>query len=345
MVVKSADEVMEVTVKALVNAGASEDNAQEVAEHLVESNLSGVDTHGVWQLPGYVDQLGQGVIDGRARPAVVAQGPNHVLVTGNWTFGQVAVNFALDRGIELALAQGIAIVGVVQSYHAGRMGHYVEHAAGEGVISLVFTGGYSENRPATFPHGGAAPVLHTNPIAFGAPGGAEPRVMFDFATTVLSGVKVDEARRLEHQLPPGAIVDRAGMATTDPKEFFAGGGHVTFGGHKGYALSVASEMLSRIFLGTDEYVTEGRGGPLFDHQGVTIFLVRSDLFTSSSHFGELADDFVHRLHEIPPKAGSNGVLVPGDPEVRNRQSRHRDGIPIDDDLWARLEALVPGRVA
>ena len=102
MVVKSADEVMELTVKALVNAGASDENAEEVAEHLVESNVSGVDTHGVWQLPGYVDQLGQGVIDGRARPAVVAQGPNHVLVTGNWTFGQVAMNFALARGIELA---------------------------------------------------------------------------------------------------------------------------------------------------------------------------------------------------------------------------------------------------
>ena len=340
VVVKPEEELRALTVKVLVSAGASARNAEQVAEHLVTANLSGVDTHGLWQLPGYVDQLRRGLIDGAAEPSVLADGPAHVLVSGNWTFGQVAVNFALERGMALARERGVAVVGVVQCHHTGRMGHYAERAAGGGVISLAFTGGYSENRPATFPYGGAAPVLHTNPIAFGAPCSATTRVMFDFATTVLSGVKVDEARRLGEKLPAGAIVDRHGMPTTDPEEFFNGGGHLPFGGHKGYAISVASEILSRVFLGTDQYVTEGRGGPLFDHQGVTLLLLRADLFTSRSHFDDVATELVTRLHGIEPRAGNSAVLVPGDPEIHARESRTREGIPLDDDLWTRLSALV-----
>lgn len=62
MVVKTAAELTALAARILVAAGASQENAATVADPLVRSNLSGVDTHGVWNLPGYVAGLRAGDI-------------------------------------------------------------------------------------------------------------------------------------------------------------------------------------------------------------------------------------------------------------------------------------------
>jgi len=49
---------------------------------------------------------------------------------------------------------------------------------------------------------------------------------------------------------------------------------------------------------------------------------------------------------MPPAPGFEEVLVPGDPELRTRAVRKREGIPIPDDLWQQLVdlAALPGIV-
>ena len=53
----SAEALHSLVRNILLAAGADERNADRVAEALVSSNLAGVDTHGVFQLPMYVEQL------------------------------------------------------------------------------------------------------------------------------------------------------------------------------------------------------------------------------------------------------------------------------------------------
>ena len=88
--IKSADELKQLVTRMLVAADADEANAGVVAEHLVAANLSGVDTHGVWQLPGYIAAIQAGELAAAARPEMVRETATSVLVTGNWTFGQVS---------------------------------------------------------------------------------------------------------------------------------------------------------------------------------------------------------------------------------------------------------------
>ena len=57
MITKSADELHSQVKKILIAAGADESNAEDVAEHLVLANLSGVDTHGIWPLPHYIQGI------------------------------------------------------------------------------------------------------------------------------------------------------------------------------------------------------------------------------------------------------------------------------------------------
>ena len=314
-------------------AGAEDRNAEDVAEHLVMSNLSGVDTHGVWHVLGYVTAIKAREILPAARPEILKETATSAQVSGHWTFGQVTAKYAMELAIEKAKEQNVAVVGLVQTHHIGRLGHYVELAAAEGMVSMVWAGGYSEEEPVAAPYGGRARVLHTNPISIGFPADEESPMMFDWATTALSGVKVINAQRRGEPLPANCVVDKDGNPTTDPNDFFEGGSYLPFGAHKGYTLMMAAEFLGRIFTGSDEFVEVGRGGPIMRHQGVTMIAFKADLFRPFADYAKQADEMERRVRAVQPAPGFKEVLAPGDMESRTRATRRREGIPIADDIW------------
>ncbi len=336
MIVKKADDLRDLVRRIFLAAGADERNASGVAEHLVLANLSGVDTHGVIQIGGYVDFIRKEQIVPTAWPEIIKEGPTSALVSGNWTFGQIAAKYTMEVVIQKAKEQGVAVGGLVQSYHIGRLGHFVEMAAPEGLIAMVWGGGYGAESPVAVPFGGKERVLHTNPLSFGFPLSDGNRMMFDFATTAISGVKVRNAYRRKETLPPGCIVDKDGNPSTDPDDFENGGGALPFGGHKGYALMMASEYLGRIFTGADAHADPNRGGPIMRRQGVTMIAFKADQFQAFADYSSRADEMVKRVREIPPAPGFEEVLAPGDPEVRTRAARGKEGIPIADDVWEEI---------
>ena len=193
--------------------------------------------------------------------------------------------------------------------------------------------------PAAVPFGGRELALHTNPLSIGFPSDDGAPVMFDFATTTWSGSKARLAQERQEAMPPGSAVDRDGNPTTDPNDLLAGGGHVPFGGHKGYAVMVAVELLGRMFTGTDAYADEARGGPIMRRQGVTMVAMRADLFQPLTDFTGRTSELAGRLRAVPPAPGFSEVLAPGDPERRTRAARLRDGIPVADDIWESLVEL------
>jgi len=339
MVLTTADELHRIIDKILVATGADERNANRVADALVSANLCGVDTHGVYHLPLYVEMIKTGEIAPTAWPKILAETPTTALVGGNWTFGHVTAKYATEVAIKKADKQNVAVVSMVQANHIGRLGEYAEMAAFSGMISMIFAGSLSEKVNAAVPYGGRKRILHTNPIAMGFPGGEEPPMILDFSTAALSGVKVINAREKNEHLPPGCIVDKDGNPTTDPVAFFEGGGHLPFGGHKGYALMLAVEFLGRVFSGADTFDIGRPTEAAFRHSGATLILFKSDLFQSLTEYSKKADAMERCIREVPPAPGFKEVLIPGDPEVRTRAVRQRDGIPIPDELWQKLTDL------
>jgi LDH2 family malate/lactate/ureidoglycolate dehydrogenase len=45
-----------------------------------------------------------------------------------------------------------------------------------------------------------------------------------------------------------------------------------------------------------------------------------------------------RVTGVPPAPGSDGVLIPGQPEARNREARRREGIPVAESTWEAIQA-------
>ena len=125
-------------------------------------------------------------------------------MTGNWTFGHVAAKYAMEVAIEKARTQNVAVAGIVQANHIGRLGEYVELAAANGMIGMVWAGGYGAEEPAAVPFGGRELALHTNPLSMGFPSDDGAPVMFDFATTTWSGSKARLAQERHEAMPPGS---------------------------------------------------------------------------------------------------------------------------------------------
>ena len=333
MITKTSEEMYSIIKNIILAAGADSRNAERVAEALLSSQLSGVETHGMWQVSRYVTDIKSGCFIPTAWPELVAETNNTALVKGNYTFGHVTAKYATEIAIKKAKQNNMAIVSGVQVYHTGRLGEYAEMATEQKLISLVFSGGFSEEDPGAMPYGGAKRVLSTNPFAMGFPAGSEPPVISDFATTAVSGVKVNIAMDKNENLPPGCIVDKEGRPTVDPNDFFSGGGHIPFGAHKGYAIMLANEFLGRIFSNADFYADKNTGGPWFRNSGFSMIVFRPDIFCSYKEYAERMDDMIKRIRKVPTAPGFKEVLLPGDLERRTREERLKNGIPITDSVW------------
>lgn len=335
MLVLSFDQLRTFCRQVLINAGASEENAGYVAEHLARANLLGHDSHGVSCLVMYLDALSDGYIDPTASPKVLRDMGSIAVVSGSWTFGQVGAEFAAKVAIEKAKQHKVAIVGAIHCNHTGRLGHYCEMAAAEGIGTIITHGGFE----STFmvPPGGKSGALAANPIAFGLPAGKYPPVIVDFATTMVAVGKLAVARDEGKQVAPGLIIDRAGDPTVNPNDFFDGGALLPVGGHKGYGLGLAVEILSAALIGEHDISYQGKVDSNLEKTGTLFIAFDTATFQPGDSYGNLVEVLVERLKAIEPAPGSGGVMIPGEPELAQKKRRLRDGIPIADATWARIK--------
>ena len=71
----TADQLDRLARALLSAAGTPEDIAEVVAGSLVGASLKGVDSHGVMQLPWYLEEIAKGNVEPAARPQVETKAP------------------------------------------------------------------------------------------------------------------------------------------------------------------------------------------------------------------------------------------------------------------------------
>jgi LDH2 family malate/lactate/ureidoglycolate dehydrogenase len=324
--------------------GAPADVAAEVGRHLVRSNLSGHDSHGVIRLPQYAAEADRGELVPSALPVVLRQTEVAALVDAGLGFGHFSTMFALDWAIVRAGRHGVALASVRHSTHIGRLGEYAERAAAAGLVSLVTVGLAGPGAGIVVPFGGRERFLGTNPWAISVPG-QTGALVFDAATAVTAEGKVRVARAKGAELPPGTVQDRDGRPSRSPEAFYAGGALLPLGGesagHKGYGLGLASALIGGLAMGDDPTPFPGRApadatGRIM---GVFIQVIDPACFGDPVAYRTLVDEVLAAARRVPPAAGREAVLVPGDPESRTREQRGAHGVPLAAGTWAELGAL------
>lgn len=329
----------EIGRRIFISWGASPETADCVAHGLVDSDLAGVSSHGVLRIPSYYGFLQAGWLKPSAKAEIAMDAPAAATVDANWGFGQPAMHQALDLAIAKSRTQGIAGVGLIHSGHVGRLGEYAERAAAADTIALVTASG-GPSGGLVVPFGGAQPVLCTNPIAAGVPAGSCPPFIMDFATSVVAAGKIELGAYKDAAIPEGWALDSEGQPARTAQAFLKGGGLLPFGGHKGYAIGLLIEFLCGGLTGAglperpDKLVAEGAGGN-------ACFVVVIDIahFTELAAFRKSVDAFIGRLKRVRPAPGSNGVMIPGEPEIEQRAIKSSTGFGVSDDAWKAINDI------
>src|SRR5882672_1164927 len=311
-------------------AGCGASEADTIARRLVDSNCVGHDSHGVLRVGKYLEWVREGWLRPNQPPSLIVDTDTLAIVDGNRGFGQVIGEFATRLGIAKAAKTGIALIGLRNCGHLGRVGDWAEMAAAEGQVSLHFLNTSGAQRVAPF--GGSDRRLSTNPISIGIPVDAGDPVILDVTTSMVAEGKLMVAVNKGEEVPKGWIIDRDGAPTTDPKAFYDGGALLTVGGHKGSGLSIVTDLLAGA-------VSTGRSSdpddPILRNNLLSIFIAPR-VYAPDGWVTAEARRFVDWVKASPPMNAAEPVLAPGDIERRTRAERLRSGVPIDDKTLADL---------
>jgi LDH2 family malate/lactate/ureidoglycolate dehydrogenase len=317
---------------------------------MVETDLRGVDSHGISMLPTYDREFRSGRLNMRPLFKTVRETPSTALIDADASLGHPVSVFAMNLAVDKCRDGGVAVVSVFNSHHFGAAGCYTRLAAERGVIGMVTSATRGVSMVPTF---AAEPVMGTNPLAFAAPARRNPPFQLDMATTTVAAGKV-KVHKLNHRpLPPGWVLDGKGQAVTDADEAFRYvferaeggitplGGTRELGGHKGYGLAVMVHILGGTLGGASFSPIRNRTQKPSDPHNIGHFFLAIDprAFRGEGEFENDLDQVIDVLHGARRADPAQPVLVAGDPEIATRAERLRDGVPIPDDLMDQLRVV------
>jgi ureidoglycolate dehydrogenase (NAD+) len=319
----------------LEKLGLAAGDARLVAETLVESNLRGVDSHGVVRLPHYAKRLRNGTVNPRPKISVQRTGASTAVVEGDRGMGQLVAVRAMQEAVSLAKESGVGAVGARNSSHCGACAYFVELAAREGMVGIALT----HTDSIMVPPGMKRIFLGSNPIAFGAPTADGPPLVIDMSTTHAAWGKVIVAREEGKSIPSDWGVDAEGRPTTDPIKVV---GLAPSGAHKGYALALIVEVLCAQLMGLPfgRHVTK-MYGELDKPRNLGHFMLALDVarFVDPELFSSRVGELLQEARAEEPSDPARPPLAPGDPERLTAERRRRDGIPLGEAVLAELNAL------
>lgn len=336
-IVVKADVLEKFLSELFAQTGMPAEDAAYSAHCMVQTNLWGIDSHGVLRAPIYLKRLRSGAVNPRPRIEVVRGSLGLEVVDGDAGMGYVVARTAMKRAIALAEQYNLGMVGAMNSNHFGAAALFARMATDKGMIALVMTNVV----PNIVAPGGSKPITGNNPIAFGVPTFGDFPFMLDISLSNVAGGKLLLASQKGEKIPLDWATDKAGRPTDDPDEAFAGF-LLPVGGHKGLGLSYFVDILCGVIT-----------GGVFQHQmkgmykyaddpsltGHQMIVINPLALMSREELKERMVAFYQTIKSSPMWDESKEMLLPGELEHRTALARQDQGIPMPASLAEELTAL------
>jgi LDH2 family malate/lactate/ureidoglycolate dehydrogenase len=331
------------TARLVERLGTPGDIEGDVAEVLVASDRRGIASHGTARLPNYIALIEAGVMDPGARPVVDGGRPALTRFDARNGWGHHAGRVAVDAAIEASRELGLAAVTVRNTNHYGIAGWYALRVAAAGLIGISL----SNTSPLVAPTRARQPLIGTNPIALAAPAGRFGSFCLDMATSTIPRGRIEVAARRGELLPVGWAIDAEGRPATTPDVALGGalhplGGEEATGGHKGYGLALAVDLLTGVLAGASFgpnivglFSTDGPSD-----LGQTFIVIDPAAVDAPGAFESRLEGYLGQLVAAPTVPDAPGrVLVPGEPEAEAQLRSDERGALLDAAHVGRLVEL------
>ena len=321
-----------------LNSGSNKDESFILADHLVDSNLVGHDSHGIIRVSKYIEWLNAGNIKPNQSIHIIKEENNFLHIEGNFGYGQTIAKQSFDLGIKKAKENGHCILALKNLCHIGRVGAWSELAALNNCVSISFvnTSGFGI---LMAPHGGTDRRLSANPIAIGVPIENNDYLVLDMATSVVAEGKILVARNKKSKLPDGLIIDGYGKPTNDPEKFYSEplGSILPFGGHKGFGLAFMIDILSGALTGgNSSHPNNDNAHTVINNTLAIIIDIKNTV--SDNYFQNDISRLTKWVKDSPKAENFNEILLPGEIEKNTKKERLRNGVPLDDQTIKDLKA-------
>ena len=334
-----ADPLRELMSRIFQHLGVSNEDSDIVSDILVTADLRGVDTHGIFYNPkrNYIPRLSNGEINPNPKEEVVNETAATALIDGDQGLGHPAAYKGMNVAIRKAREVGVGLVSIRNSSHLGMLAYYPSMAVQQGMVGMIMTAGGGR---IVLPVNGAESMMSTNPLSIGAPAGRHPSFLLDMATSVVAGGKIEVADFLKVAIPKGWALDKHLNPTTDSnvawqtRKLLPLGDSRELGGHKGFGLSLAVDILCGVLSGNG-YT------PIVPDGSMSHFLLVIDIaaMRSLEDFKAEMDEMIDAFHSSPKAPGHDRISIAGELEWQELNKREKNGIPFHREIVKWLKSV------
>jgi L-lactate dehydrogenase len=320
---------------AMQRCGMRADHADQVAARMVDAELLGHRSHGVWLLATYLERLQarQIATDGEIR--VLSDTDSAFSWHANRLPGAWVMHRAIEDVIERARSRAVVVATIAECSHIGCLQSYLLPLVERNLfVTLSAT---NAGVASVAPFGGMDPVLTTNPIAYGIPTRNEP-ILIDQCTSVGSNMFFAAYAARGETLPDTWLLDPDGNPTNDPHVLAAKPpgtvlplGGLEFG-YKGFGLGLAVEALTLALPGSGRRTKPDKFG-----QGVFLQILNPRLLGGLDAFLDETTYLADACHASRVREGLPPVRLPGERALATRREQLRDGITLTDDVIDRMK--------
>jgi LDH2 family malate/lactate/ureidoglycolate dehydrogenase len=317
------ESLREFTVNVFNKLSVPAEDAKIAADILITADQRGIGSHGLQRLKRYTNGLKSGVMQPTMNIEILKETSNTLLISGGDGLGQVTSYQSMKLVIDKALENNIAFAAVRDSNHYGIAGYYSMMALEHDLIGLSLT----NSAPLVVPTYGKNAIMGTNPLSIAVPAGKERPFVLDMATSTVPRGKLEVYERVGKTMPVTWATDESGNPTQDIPRVLTnlidkkgggllplGGAEEESGGHKGYGLCLAADILSGVLSGSTfgPNLYAGKNVPA----KVSHFFgaIRIDAFIELDLFKSIMDAYIITLKHSEKAPSKDRIFIHGEKE-------------------------------
>lgn len=340
MSVRIPYETVKSTVRnVFLNLGLKEEQAEICSSIHTQSSADGVESHGLNRIPRFAEYVQKGWINLEGRPELKGAKGAVENYDGHLGIGITNALFCADRAMELAKVHGIGCVSLKNTTHWMRGGTYAWHMAEAGFMGLSWI-----NTESCMPLWGSdEPGVGNNPFCVAIPREDGP-IVLDMAMSQYAYGKLGVYRLAGKELPfPGGF-DKEGNLTSDPGAIEESKRILPAGYWKGSGMAIALDMAAALMAngncGTDMDAA-GQGSC----SGCCQIFIAFDpcLFGTKEEVQSMLNKRVAAADASHPEREGGHVSCPGERTIATRIKSMKEGVCVDETIWAQIQSLAAGR--
>ena len=331
----SFDEMKATVKKAFILAGMPEDRAEICARIHTESSRDGVYSHGLNRVERFVEYIHKGWIDVHATPTLDSNLGALEIYNGHMAPGILNAIFAMNRATEIAEKNGVGLVSLNNTTHWMRGGAYGWLAAEKGYIGICWT-----NTESCMPAWGATSGgIGNNPFIMAVPR-KEGHLVLDMAMSLYSYGKLQVTRLKNQKLPYPGGFDTNGALTDDPGAIEESRRILPMGFWKGSGFAILLDVLASLLSGGLSTAAIDKFDKGSCGSCCQVFIAINPLKINTQELiDKLLSETITQIKTSVPVTKNSEIFYPGEQSLKTRIENLAMGIPVDDDVWAKVKEL------